>query len=66
MSQSYIHFICKEEDRETAIALCAKLATEAKPGAIILLNRKEFDLCKTMLSVPIGNVVNPGVHLNDT
>lgn len=66
MSNSFIHFLCKEENKEAAVRLGRKLAEEAKPGAIILLDKEEWDVLSTMRTVQIGAVKNPGIHENDT
>lgn len=54
---SYIHFLCKEDDREATMSLASKMAKEAKPGAIILLTKEEWNVLTTMRTVQIGNVM---------
>ena len=62
---AFIHFICTHEQKAAANRLAARLATDAKPGAIILLEQDEWDVLQTMRSVQIGDVVNPGVHIKE-
>lgn len=59
---SYIHFLCKEDDKGATLSLARKMAEEAKPGAIILLTKEEWAVLTTMRTVQIGAVLNPGVH----
>jgi hypothetical protein len=58
---SFIYLV-DSGDEKVAKSLAIKLATEAKPGAIILLTTQEFKMAKTMHVVEIGDVIDIGVH----